>query len=687
MKLYSVILEKFFDLPSKDPKELRTLLDDIGLEVKDIEEAPHGHIFTIETLANRGDHTYTLGVARELSGRLLSKLKHPPVADLTDRKASSQMRINTEKCSRVALLEMTFPASMPLREDVELVIGSEDGKRLPAIVNILNYVALELGQPMHAFDKDKIEGELILEHTTEETTIDALDGKQYKIPAGTLIHRDRKKILDVAGIIGCSNSMVTATTTKIVIEAAAFDPVMIRKTARAMGISTDASYTFERGSDREAIIPALKRVAYLMQGAGGQEGGHVTGLFFHDGGQTEKRKVTLHLPNLKKQLNSPRLPDIEVTTRLKNLGYTLDAAPEGSKDLVVHVPSWRLWDVENEEDLIEDFARSHGLNNIKLELPPLDYEIPPYNDMERVLNKIETSLVGNGFFEVITRSFYAADDVAFLNSLEPGIEKKQVVLKNSIESSYSHLKSTNILHFAALAAQNMRMNVPTVKIFEFGRLFSMEHASEERYEFDALCLAASGRWYENEWRKGESTAELYYQMKAVIESICAALGRSVHISESKHKLLHPGYQGAIVSGRETLGFFGVVHPSIRNRYELKGDLVYAEFDAVKLAREIEPKPFANPVDFPFIRRDITLKVGVQDFAGKVKQYIDAMDPANLLEVVLVDDFKKDAEDFRRVSYRLTFQNPERTLEHSEVDAAMQHILNALKEKHKLELAV
>lgn len=268
MKLHVRMLEKLIELPecsveNAHQSQLRQMLDDLGLEVKGVEATPErGVIYTLETLANRGDHLHVVGIAREISARTLAQITMPTIASqLSDRKASVQVRRVTDKCSRYAILEMSLPTPMLLRNDVAS-FTEEPGKR-HAIVDLLNYVQLECGQPMHAFDSEKVEGEIVIELSTKPEQIEALDGKSYTAPEGSILIKDRKKILAVAGVIGCANSMVGDQTRKVFIEAAVFDPISVRKTARAMGLSTEASYAFERGCDSEGIMHALKRLAYL----------------------------------------------------------------------------------------------------------------------------------------------------------------------------------------------------------------------------------------------------------------------------------------------------------------------------------------------------------------------------------------------------------------------------------------
>ena len=672
MKLYRSILDKFIELPNLGTNELRRLLDDVGLEVKSIEERPDDIVYTIETLANRGDHLSGIGVARELSGRLLVQTKLPSFANIGDQKTHVIIRKNTDACLRYGLLEITTPSAFPLRDDIAFALQSDQKRH--AIVDVLNYVALELGQPMHAFDKEKVEGEIIIDLTTQPESIEALDGKTYTVPVDSIVIKDRKKIIAVAGVIGCANSMVEKNSTRILIESATFDPIRVRKTARAMGISTDASHAFERGVDREMVVPALRRALYLTQN-GTSSSAHVVGLGLADGVAAEKRTVTVRLSELKNQINAPRLNDSEIFTRLKNLGFHVTVEGEKAKTFSVIVPSWRMWDVKNEEDIIEDFARSYGLNEIKHKLPALDYEKAAKIPQDRFLTTIEPSLIGAGFHEVITKSFYSAEDALFVESLNKEAAEQHITLKNSIESSFSHLRVTPLLHLSSLAAQNLKMGVQSIKVYEFSRLFKKSQSEPE-----VLSVLVAGRWFEGAWRQPESLPELFSLAKGVIENLFSSLNKSITLKPSKESMLHPGMQAHVVCGRTAVGSIGVIHPKITSRYEIKVPVVYAEFDASELMRISDAADFTPPNDLPVIRRDVTIPVQSNEFAGNIVKKIVSNNYQDLIDVQIVDDFKKAEEEFRRVTYRLTFQNERKTLESNEVDTTFVAICKDIESR-------
>jgi phenylalanyl-tRNA synthetase beta chain len=692
MKLHLSMLEKFLELSTKDPKEIRHLLDDTGLEVKGVEGEGAATIFNIETLANRGDTLSAVGMARDLSARLLTALKLPAVAaSIEDRKSSVAVRKNTSKCLRYALLELVLPKGMELRSDIAAIMGPLPADR-HAIVEVLNYIALELGQPMHAFDRERVDGEISIEALDAPEEIVALDGKIYKVPADSIVIRDRKKVLAVAGVIGCQNSMVTPETTRVVVESATFDPVSVRLTRRAMNISTDASYAFERGADIDAVRFALQRLVYLTVGAAGAvrdaSSAQVLGLTYVEGEPTEKRKIPYSIAMFRQQLHAPRLTEAEVNTRLKYLGFGIEPGSE-PLHFKATVPSWRLWDIRNPEDLVEEFVRVHGLNKVKLQLPALDYDLPELDPTETFLEAVEPALHGHGFCEIITKGFIASDDVRLLSELDPSSAEQYVGMKNSLESSYSHLKQSNILHMARVCEQNLRRGVKAIKVYEFGRVFRRQTDGEGRYEFerDLLSMAAAGRWMDTQWRKGEDLESLVFLFKGALDAVAASLGVVVSVAHSKHPLLHPGMQGALKIGRTTVGVFGVIHPLLQERIDLQERVVYAEWEVEKLCKVMDSRTYRRVGDLPSTWRDLTLKVGPRDLAGDTVRFIEECKPEHLARVEIVDDFKKPDESFRRVSYRLIFESSERTLEGAEIDTQMQVILAELKTKHSLELAL
>lgn len=707
MKLHLAQLAKMIELPSTSPQssgpqEVRQILDDLGLEVKDTTGEELDTVFTIETLANRGDHLYTLGVARELSARFLSSVRQPPLAPaFQGLKATLPVRRMTEACSRYALLEVQLPsdattAEAKLRPEIAAALTTLHGdarvvQTKPVIVNVLNFVQLELGQPMHAFDRDAIEGEIVIALTERAEEIEALDGKSYQVPEGSIVIRDRKKIVAVAGVIGCANSMVNHQTSRVLLESAAFDPVRVRKTARGMGLSTDASYAFERGTDREMILPALRRALFLLDAAGGavkqESGAHVIGLSVAEAPAVSVSPIKLTLKEVRQHLNLPRLAEVEIASRLKNLGFSVQSIEEGAAFSIVP-PSWRVWDIKNTADLIEEVVRTLSLSRVKQELPPLEYETPDRTAIEQLRERIEPVLIGQGFIEVMTRSYYAAEVAETLTRIGRRTLPRHITIKNALERGYSHLKISNVVHLAELLEENIRHGVRGARVFECARVFSPDYAAEDGYPFEkeVLSLACAGRWVDREWRKPESTEQKLQLFRGVLDTLIESAGYEPSVGESDDAFLHPGMQGSLKAGRSICGKFGLMHPELAAGLGIKTPVLYAELDVSVLMRVQSARERVFPSDFPSVKRDITLQVPLRERVGKIERMIGEAKLANLTAVEITDDFKKPEEDFRRATFRLVFQSRERTLSHPEVDAEMERLLSALKESAGLVLA-
>jgi len=679
MKLYLSMLKQMLDLPTTAPAELRVHLDEAGLEVKGVEATPGGDtIFTIETLANRGDQGCVLGAARELSARLLTPLRTVAIAtDLPDKSVSLPVRRTTDLCTKYALLEMSAPSEMTPRSEV-LIPGGAAPERHP-LVAVSNFVLMELGQPTHVFDRDKVDGEIVVAATTAEESVVALDGNSYRVPAGSIVIRDRNKILAVAGVIGCQNSMVTPATKRVLIESATFDPVTIRKTARAMGLSTEASHLFERGTDTEQVLFALKRLVHLARGASGvvkdASSAHPLGLTVLPGTDREIRKISISYQRIREEMNLPRLSDTEVTSRLKYLGYTIDSS-SNAKQVVVVVPSWRLWDVSHEQDLCEDVVRSIGLHRVKIELPLREPVIPARSPREELLDRFRSPLHGSGFHEVITKGFYTPTDIAPLEELSAGFIDSHVRISNAVDRSNALLKGTNIIHLADLLEQNLRHGSLSVKCYEVARLFSKEKHQHSPFEFerDVLSLAVGGRWYTEEWGKEESIEERLLFLKGALVTVARALFVEPQFVKSRNPWLHPGYQAELKIGNTKIGAFGLLHPEIKAARKYRFDHILAEFDLHLLMKAVRPFSASRVADTPTIRRDITLAVPAREWSSAVVHSIESMKLEYLVSVKAVDSFVKEAETARRITYRLTFQHSDRALSHEEVDGWMEQVV-------------
>ena len=374
--------------------------------------------------------------------------------------------------------------------------------------------------------------------------------------------------------------------------------------------------------------------------------------------------------------------------RLHYLGYGVE--PLSPSCWKVSPPSWRWWNVQTEGAVIEDWIRTAGINQLSLVLPPLDPTPVHPSVQEELLDHIEHTFLGHGFFEVISKSYYSSESAKVLQELDPSLHDAHISIKNSIDKENAYLKVMNGIHLAKACDYNLRKGLVSVKMYEVGRLFRKGlSASTTSYplEQDIFSFAVSGRWNENEWKKGDSAEEKLYLFKGVIEALVERLKRKSSFSKSAISFLHPGCQASILVEGKEVGFFGLLHPQIRARLDLLDDVVYGELNAEAMTSILLQKKEREILsEYPSIKRDATLQIPLDGYANIVCDQMFSLRPENLCAVTIKDSFKKPEEPFRRVTYRLHFQSASRTLSHEEVDRAMATLLNELEEKFHLQRA-
>lgn len=684
MKLHLSLLNKFVEIPLKETAQIVELLDDLGLEVKGYQDIGGGDIlFTLELLANRADHHCVLGMAREIASRNLSSVSQPIISSLEcSRSLSMPLRINTDKCSHYIALEIELPETLKARSEVETYSMS---LKHP-LVDTLNYVQYEYGQPLHAFDRDLLVGELRVEELKVATEVLALDDQVYEIPTGSIVICDAKKIVAVAGVIGCKNSCVTQSTRRSVLESASFDPVSVRKTARAMGLSTDASKIFERGSDPEMPLVALRRVIYLLAGAGGatSSGGcRVVGIARHQGKPYEPLRLQVSLSQIQDAVNSPRLSEMEIVRRLAILGFQVNFVKKEKKFHIV-IPSWRKWDIFHPEDMVEEFVRSYGLGRIKRKPFPIEVQPVHAEPTLALLREITPILRGNGFSEVITKAFYSEQQVALLADFGV-VPASHVRILNAIEKSNSALRITMLPHLLEVVHQNQTVGESSVKIYEASRVFERTEDGKSKEHF-RLGFCWFGTWHQRLKPDDSDTESCALLFKGVAESVLQEVGLSAQMENSNVGILHPGIQVKFVKRRKTVGFIGMVHPDFSARMRVRGEVYYGEFDVNLLQDLREHHLYSEPSKFPPVRRDVTVKLNEQYPAGRLLQKLESLNLPFCQDVSIYDWFRKDGEVENRVTYRFLFREGTRTLEGEEVDEIMNNARQHVSDVLKLELA-
>ncbi len=680
MKITADTLARFVDLPREildHPRGLRDLLDDLGIEVK--REA--GGVYTLELLANRGDHHCVEGIAREISARFDVELRQPSIVALTEGDPPIPLRIETDLCLVYTATWIEGPGG-----------GSVDGTLLEvngmasilAPVDATNLANLELGQPTHAFDADKIVGGITvrLARPGERAWL-LFEAEAREIPAGTMVIADDTKILAVAGVIGCEDSKTTEATTRVLLESATFDPVAVRKASRALGIHTDASARFERGADPARPLVGAGRVAHLLQSAGWRV--RSTGVVSRWGDPARVIPLTLGTANAYLGLE---LTVERVNAILGRLGFTL--SPAGFR-----VPTWRLWDVENVQDVYEELAKIAGYETSPATLPPIDHGALP-TERERRKAIIEEVLTGSGAYEVFTDGFHGRPLrdklLGHLSAPESHPLWTHVETTNALDRAYSLLKNNGLAQALDAVEQNLRVREADYKLYELTRTFHPPTENAERLgaeERGLLWLIAVGTERPRAWADRSRPADVYWG-RALVAELAVALGIDLQIvpGESARPIaacLHPKRQVALGMGPRIVGALGEVHPAVLATFKIKGVRpLWLEIDVDRLYDAPAARPaYAEPPTAQPIERSLAFTLPHGFEAGEVARTL--AQPG--IRVAITDLFahEEDGKPVRTVTYALSWANADGKLSADAVNAELVMLTAAVVAEHGVKL--
>jgi phenylalanyl-tRNA synthetase beta chain len=699
MKLGKTILGRFTDLP-ESTQDLRHLLDDVGVEVKRTEASDVGDVFTVELLANRGDHYCYAGVARELNGRSGAGVRLPESDVLSIGTSPVPLSIQTEKCSLYTITELVKTTDGDLDVAAKAVLTAAGLQSVTPPVDATNVANAELGQPSHAFDADTIVGVItVRESTAGETAWLLFTEGPTELPEGTLIIADDAKVLAVAGVIGCEESKTTKSTTRIFLESAAFDPVAVRKGARSLSIHTDSSARFERGSDASAVLTGAGRVVHLLASAGWE----VRGTTGHVGDWAdERRTIALEIPYAAAFLEYPLTTDV-VRERLIRYGFAVSpnypewaeedgwAAPESTQErssdrnrgtLLVRVPPHRVWDVEFAADLYEDLAKSIGYNEMPEHLPPIDLGAVP-SERQRNIERVEEVLIAGGFFEVFTDGFHGRDLAEKAGVTEGHPLAAHVETDNALDRGYSLLKNNALYQAVEAIGTNLRMRTDEVKAYEWTRTFhpTSTGGCDERHILWAIC---SGNASTPSWDGKGRPADAFF-MKALVANMAETLRLPLtieHASEDEPlgSLLHPHRQASIRLNGKVVGCLGEVHPTVLRGHKIKrARPVYLEISADALAVSGPRPTYVEPSAHHPILRSLAFLLPTGVYANDLAEHLRTASPTWLTSVDIVDEFVLDRG--RAVTFALAYSSNEGSRSADEVNAVTEGLIGTVVAKY------
>ena len=623
---------------------------------------------------NRADCLSVRGIARDVAVAFDETLRETAIAPVESTIADTfPVAIEaTAKCPRylgrvIKNVDLSRPTPDYMRERLERA-----GLRsIDAAVDVTNYVLLELGQPLHAFDLDQLNGGIVVRECKPDEVLTLLDGTEQALEPGTLVIADHTQPLALAGIMGGADSGVSESTTNLFLESAFFKPELMAGRARSYGLHTDASHRYERGVDFQLQREAMERATQLFIDAVGGEAGPVTEVV-SDADLPVNEAVLLREAQIEKLLGI-KIDRVEVERILEGLGFWVVGHQQG---WLCTAPSWRF-DMGLEVDLIEELARIIGFDAIPSQ--PIKANLIPLAVPEtaRALRLAKNDLVARGYFEAVTFSFVAPELQAHFDP-----ELSPIALKNPISADLAVMRTSLIPGLLKAIAHNASRQQSRVKLFETGLKFMPGEGSEQ---IPMLAIAVSGLRDLEGWSTDKTAAD-FFDVKGTVEGLLANLGDRLTFEASVFPGLHDGQSAAILVDGKCVGRIGAVHPSVRKVMGIPANTVVAEV-LQSVVNEVAMPAYDDISKYPETRRDLALVADKSAASAEVLSTIRKAAGSLLTKLDLFDVYEGAglAEGKKSLAIGLTFQDQSRTLDESEVSSAVDQVLDSLKEKLGIEL--
>ncbi len=635
------------------------------------------HVIDISITPNRGDCFSIRGIAREI-GVINQLTVTPPVIAAVESSILEQKQVHlaTDGAPRYlgrAIKNVNVQAQTP---DWMAHALSCSGIRTHSIlVDITNYVLMELGQPMHAFDLAKIDGDIHVRQAADQEKLVLLNEQEVELNPNIMVIADNSKALAIAGIMGGLDSSVTDETRDIFLESAFFAPLAIAGRARRFGLHTDSSQRYERGVDFELPMLAMHRASELIQQYAGGEFGPIS--VAEKAELLPKRDpITLYQSQVDALLGY-RVETDFITDALQRLGCEVTVVATGEWHVV---PPSHRFDLAIYQDLIEEVARIHGYDNIQIALPKIDVQLAQYQD-HLELAALRQTVATLGYQEAISFSFA---DLKLEKQLNPKVNP--LALANPISSDLAVMRSTLLSSLIPCVQHNLNRQQSRVRFFELGLRFDYQHATSihDLQQIPTLALIAVGSRTPELWH-GKVQPMDFFDLKNEVEQILAAGRLNVSYVRSERVWLHPGQSAEILVDGQSIGYLGRLHPSLENELDL-GTTWVAEIDQKAILQSYVSN-FTELSRFPSVRRDIALlisdKINVSDIQQLIKQTGgDLLDSTWLFDVYTGQGVEQGK---RSLAFALLWQHPSRTLEDAEIKSGMDNIIQVLENTYQATL--
>lgn len=666
----------------------------VGLPAKEYYNIQSDYVLEVDITPNRVDGTSHFGVARDLAAYLKQngkrgKLKRPSVDAFKVEDSSPAIEViveNTEACPRYSGVSIKGVTVGESPEWLQNRLNSIGLRPINNVVDVTNYVLHEMGQPLHAFDYNKIKGgKVIVKTMPAGTKFVTLDEVERTLTDRDLMICNTEEAMCIGGVFGGLDSGVTLSTTDVFLESANFNPSWVRKTARRFGLNTDSSFRFERGLDANNTMYALKRAALLIKEvAGGTITGEVQDIY-----PEVVQPYTVELSYQKvNSLIGKVIPVETVKSILDSLEMKIvSETPEG---LTLHVPVYRI-DVQRDVDVIEDILRIYGYNNVEFDdnvKSNLSYKTPTDRGYE-LQNLISEQLCGNGFHEIMNNSF---TPYAYYEELATYPASRCVMLENPLSTDLNAMRQTLIFGGLQSIEYNIKRKNGNIRFYEFGNCYDFNAENKKEGEILAaykeeyrLGIWLCGNHVENNWAHPNEKASVY-ELKAYIENILVRLGvnmAKVIFGNLSSDIYSSGASITTTAGRQ-LGTFGIVQKKLGKKFDIETEVYFAELSWDLLMKETRKHnvTFSEISKFPAVKRDLALLLDKNIPFAEIRKIAGESERKLLKEVTLFDVYEGKSLPAGKKSYAVSFylQDEEKTLNDKQIDAIMKKIQTNLEQK-------
>ena len=641
-------------------------------------------IFELEITPNRPDCLSHIGIAREVAAYYNRKVKYPVIEIAeTIESVNTVIKVNIEDKERCKRYLGRVIKNVKIKESPEWLktrIRAMGLNPINNVVDVTNFVMFEYNQPMHAFDLDKVEGNITIRAAKENEEITTLDGVERVLKNGELVIADDEKAIAIGGVIGGQNTQIDSDTKNIFVEVAYFTPENIRRESRDLGIFTDSAYRNERGMDIENLAVVMNRaVSLIAEVAEGEVLSEVIDKYVE---KPKRAEISLNLEKLNKFIGKT-LTYEEVGKILTHLDIELK--PLGDGTMLLIPPSYRA-DLTRPADIYEEVIRMYGFDNIEAKMPVMSIESGEENTNFKISRIVREILKELGLNEVINYSFIPKFTKELFNFGEEVIE-----IKNPLSEDMAVMRPTLLYSLIANVRDNINRNQTDLKLFEISKTFKKLGEGQNGLAIEDLKIALilSGREEKNLWNQSKSDYN-FYDLKGYLEFLLERLNVTKYSLTrlTNNKNFHPGASAEIKIGEDVIGVLGELHPNLVNYFGIKREKVFfAELNLTSLLKYIKIKVNYETISkYPEVLRDLAItldkSVLVGEMVKEIKKKVNLIEKIDIFDVYSGDKIDKDKKS---VAMSIVLRDKNRTLTDEDIDKAMTAILELIKDKYNGEI--